>query len=285
MAREQIIWVDADGGELNLNDWIHYFCLRNQKGIWGPPFTLQSTKTPLSEGSQFRGVIIGERGVDLSQKIKGSSRTELVSLLRDLSQRMDPQKGEGKLKFVNDGETRILYCRPEGLKEVVDKETVAETILSFTANDPFLHDDVPISEIFETAGVAGTFFSTSFFPMHLTRSIVYSIQVINNPGNADTYPVWTISGPGISIQLTNIRTGKVISLGSLELFTGQELVIDTRIRKKTITLDGVNAFNYLADQSSLWPLLPGDNSIQIEMSGAAAESSVELLYTPRYDSK
>jgi hypothetical protein len=285
MAREQVIWVDAGGGELNLNDWVNYICTRNQKGVWGPPFLLQSSKTPLSEGSQFRGVIVGERGVDLNQKIRGTTREELLTLLRDLSQRMDPLKGEGLLKFINGAETRILYCRPEGIKDVTDKETIAETILSFTANDPFLYDDEPVTTVFETSGVAGTFFSTSFFPMHLTRSIVYSTQEIDNPGNAETYPVWTIAGPGISIQLTNIRTGKVISLGNLELFSGQELIIDTRIRKKTVQLDGVNAFEYLADRSSLWQLLPGLNDIQIEMSGAAAESSVQLQFTPRYDSK
>ncbi len=285
MAREQVIWIDADGGELNLNDWVSYFCTRDQKGVWAPPYTLQSTKTPLSEGSQFKSVVVGERGVDLSQKVKSTSRADLISKIRDLSRRMDPTRGEGQLKFINDGETRILVCRPEGIKNLTDKYTIAELVLSFTANDPFLYDDQSVTNLFETSGPLNTFFSATFLPLHLTRSVVYSLQTINNPGDAEVYPVWTITGPGLSIQLTNNRSGKAVSLGVLELIAGQELVIDTRSGMKTIRVDGENAFSYLTELSSLWSLLPGDNAIQIEMSGSSEQSSIEMEFTPRHQSK
>lgn len=285
MAREQVIWVDADEGELNLNDWVNYICTRGQSGVWAPPYTLESTKTPISEGSQFKSVIVGERGVDLTQIVKANTRAALLTLLRDLSHRMDPTRGEGYLKFVNDSETRILYCRPEGIKKITDKNMIAELMLSFTANDPFLYAATAEEVVFSTAGVVGSFFSETFFPIHLTRSVVYSLQIINNTGNAEVYPVWTITGPGQSIQFTNLRSGKFISLGVLELFPGEVLIIDTRKDKKTIELDGDNTFAYLTDLSSMWPLLPGNNLIQIEMSGSTVESSIKLEYTPRYQSK
>lgn len=287
MAREQVIWVDVDGGQIDLNDWVHTICTREQKGVWAPPFTLQSAKTPLSEGSQFRSVVVGERGVDLKQFLRSNSRDELITMLRDLTWRMNPLRGEGQLKFINGTETRILYCRPEGIKDISDRNLTAELVLAFTANDPFLYDDTSSVIVFTTGETTtSTFFSTtSFLPLHLTRSVVYSAQSVSNPGDADVYPVWTILGPGLSIQLINNRTGKILSLGSLELISGQELIIDTRIGKKTITVDGENAFNYLTDLSSLWPLLPGANSIQIEMSGSSGESSINLEFTPRYESK
>jgi hypothetical protein len=289
MAREQVIWVDADGGELNLNDWVNYICLQNKNGIWAPPYTVTSTKMPLSEGSQIRSVSVGEGGVDLSLKIRAADKDTLHLLLRDLTYRMDPTRGKGQLKIITDADTRILYCIPEGLKKVIENDRIAETTLSFTANDPFWYSNTEIStEIQNSGSVVYPFFSSSFFPIRLIKSTTYAISTVVNSGSKDVYPVWTITGPGDTIILRNLTTGKTLDLGSLSLAVGQVLEIDTRTLIKTVKVDGdfgdPEYFSYLTKLSSMWCLKKGDNNLSLQMTNSDLNSKIRITFTPRYGS-
>lgn len=289
MAREQVIWVDADGGELNLNDWVNYFCLQNKSGVWAPPYTINSTKMPLSEGSQFRSVDVGEGGVDLSVKIKAADKESLRLMLRNLTYRMDPTRGKGQLKITTDVDTRILYCLPEGLSKVTENDRFAEATLSFTANDPFWYSDSENETVVENGGVAVyKFFSTSFFPIRLVNSTTYAVRTVTNSGDKDVYPIWTITGPGDTIILRNMTTGKSLSLGSLVLSPGQVLVIDTTVGIKTIKINGElgnpEYFAYLDKLSSMWPLKKGNNNLSVQMTNSSTNSRIKLTFTPRFGS-
>lgn len=289
MAREQVIWVDPDGGELNLNDWANYFCPRDRSGIWAPPYTINSIKMPLSDGSQFRNVAVGEGGVDLPLIIKADSHDVLKLLLRDLTFRMNPTRGAGQLKVVTDLDTRILTCYPEGIKKVNDKGKIAELTLSFTANDPYWYADTAISTVITNSSTtADNFFSSSFFPIKLINSVTFALRTVNNGGDVDVYPVWTITGPGNTILLRNLTTGKTLSLTSLALTTSQVLVIDTRTDKKTVKIDGdfgdPEYFSYVAKTSSMWNLIKGNNDLRLQMNNSDLNSKIQMDFTPRYGS-
>ena len=116
-------------------------------------------------------------------------------------------------------------------------------------------------------------------------STVYAQTVVTNPGDVESYPVWTIKGPGDTVRLVNQTSGKILNLGANVLAAGQTLVIDTRPGVKTILLDGVNVFNWLDVYSSLWPLESGDNSLMLQMSNITQISKIELTYTERYNSR
>ena len=287
MARDQVIWVDADGEEINLNDWVNYFCLQNRGGVWSPPYTINSTKMPLSEGSQFRSVSVGEGGVDLSLKIKATDKEALHLLLRDLANRMDPTRGMGQLKIVTDTDTRILFCIPEGLKKVSENDRFAEITLSFTANDPYWYSSEEISTVIENSGsVTYNFLSATFFPIRLIKSTTYAVRTVINPGAKDVYPIWTIKGPGDAIVLKNLSTGKSLSMGALVLAPGQELVIDTRVAIKTVKVDGLfwepEYFSYVDKVSSFWPLKKGNNDLLLQMTNSNSNSKISMTFTPRY---
>ena len=283
MAREQVIWIDASGEELNLNDWVNFYCPRNRTGIFAPPYTLTSTKLPLSEGSQYKSVTVGERGVDLPILIKASTREDLLLFLRAISFSLDPTRGEGQLKIINGTKTRILYCRPEGIKNIVDKGMIAEFTLGFTANDPYWYDASSNSSTIENISTdIYNFFSDSFFPIRLISSTAYALRTLTNNGDVHTYPTWTITGPGDSINLRNLTTGKNLSFDELTLEVGQVLEIDTRVGIKTIKVDGENQFSKVQAFSSLWSLIPGDNDLVIQMANSSLDSSIQIEFTQRY---
>lgn len=86
--------------------------------------------------------------------------------------------------------------------------------------------------------------------------------LITNAGNWDTFPVYTITGPGLNPSLYNLTTGMVLKFG-YNLDVGETLVIDSLNR--TILLNG-NADRYysLDFASAVWTgLAPDVNDIRI----------------------
>mgnify|MGYP001247361478 CR=1 FL=1 len=286
MAREQVVWVDADGGELNLNDWVNYICLRDKSGMASPNYTFSSTKLPLSEGAMLNGVTVQPTYVDLKQIVRSSSASGLRTLMRDLQYRLDPTRGIGQLKIVSDGDTRILNCYPEGIKKDVDKITFKEMNLGFSAiEDPYWYAATATSVTIENTSVSVSFFSSTFLPLKLVKSTIYSVETINNPGDVHCYPIWTITGPGEGIVLKNLTSNKSINfVDGFELESGQELIVDCRNLAKTVKLDGEDTFEMVDKLSSFWPFLKGNNQIQVQITNASLDTVVKLEFTPRYGS-
>jgi hypothetical protein len=101
-------------------------------------------------------------------------------------------------------------------------------------------------------------------------------------GDVETWPEWIITGPGENIVLRNMSTDEVTSL-EVSLDVGETITIDTKPFHKTVTKnDGTNLFYTLTDESSLWALQEGSNSIQIEMANATTDSNIQLTYRNRY---
>jgi phage-related protein len=79
-----------------------------------------------------------------------------------------------------------------------------------------------------------------------------------------------------------MSTGEVTNL-TVSLGIGETITIDTKRFQKTITKnDGTNLFFTLTDESSIWSLQEGNNSIQIEMANATQDSLIQLTYRNRY---
>lgn len=87
-----------------------------------------------------------------------------------------------------------------------------------------------------------------------------------NIGNTDTYPVTTFYGPATNPQIINETTGRtlafVVTLGA------DVLVVDHRTR--VVTRNGVPAFSLVGAASDFWPLVPGNNVVQLIHAGAGA---------------
>jgi hypothetical protein len=199
---------------------------------------------------------------------------------------VNPMKNEGKLKSVSaDGSQRELNCLyTSGLEGNEDKDNQGfwwkKIILVFRAFDPFWYDSSSIVQTFKINENPGLFFP--ILPLRLASSTVFADITIDNTGDVETYPEWIVQGPGESIVLTNLSTGETTSL-DLSLEAGETVTIDTSPNAKTVTKsDGSNLFYTLSDDSSLWALQEGNNSIQIQMANATADSSIQLTYKNRY---
>ena len=281
---DKISWVDANGTEYVFDTDIKV--LSGMNGRFMPPVSFVEDKVPFQDGSKLRQVNIGYRDVDVPIFIKAKDEVGLRNKMRSATRMLNPLKDDGKLKVISpDGIQRELTCRYhsglEGSEGRDDKGVwFQKAVLVFHAFDPYWYDSNTIVQTFRANESPGLFFPIP--PLRLASSTVFADVTIGNTGDVETWPEWIIQGPGENIVIRNLTTDDVTTI-NYSLNVGETLTVNTRPYHKTVTKqDRTNLFYTLSDDSSLWPLEEGDNSIRIEMSNSTTDSSVQLTYKNRY---
>lgn len=153
--------------------------------------------------------------------------------------------------------------------------------LTLTALDPYWRDADPTVLTFTESTAVGI---PPLPPIDLAPATVLGDTTINVLGDAETYPTWTITGPGTP-TISNLSTGRTWSLKT-PLISTDVWTIDTSPdgRASVTDQDGVSRWGALASAPprDLWPLTPGINHLDLELAGAEAGSSIRLSYTSRW---
>lgn len=285
---DKIYWIEENGNEHLLSFSTNYAITDTIIGRSMPPIEVVEEYVPFQAGSRRRGIKIKPRDVDLQMMIKANNEKELKNIVRRTMRMINPLK-MGKLKSVSaDDSIRELYCQYiGGLEGKEDEESsgfyIQNAILTFHAFDPYWYDTDVKVETYRLNENQATFFP--MFPLRLTSSTVFADTAVDNEGDVETWPEWIITGPGENIAIRNMTTGEVIYLDHPDaiLGPGETVTINTKPFEKTVEKnDGINIFHTLTEESSLWALVEGNNSIRIEMANATSESSIQLSYRHRY---
>lgn len=124
-------------------------------------------------------------------------------------------------------------------------------------------------------------------PVTLSSSSVLGTTQVINPGDADAYPVWTITGPGTP-TITNSDTGQSYAFTSA-IPAGTVVTVDCRPVElapatglTAVDGSGTDWWPLLADYPDFWPLPPGTSDISLSMPGSTAASSVALSAASRW---
>jgi len=116
----------------------------------------------------------------------------------------------------------------------------------------------------------------------VSSSQVLGNTQITNPGDADAWPTWLITGPASSIEATSSTTGESFEI-TYALDAGDTIAITT----DPPTVRGpagqplTSALTWPG--AELWPLKPRINNINFEVAGAGAGTSITLSWKPRYE--
>lgn len=163
--------------------------------------------------------------------------------------------------------------------------------LQLLAPDPYWTDPNPIPITIEFQSGAAADFQNPYFTLSAS-SVVGDPVTVNNPGDAEAWPTWTITGPASLITATNNTTGKVwtidpnaAGIAHGNLLAGETVTVTTRpqkVRGPDGTTPWTGALGF-PDNADLWPLEPGDNSITVALAGAAAGSDVVGSFTTRWE--
>lgn len=278
---EVVLWVDADGGSTTLEvEW-------DASGRFAPKTVFDEDVVPGQPGARFRAVRHELREFVLPIWMVADTEALLRTAMRDMVARMDPTRGPGVIRTTTPvGDQREIACFYGAGLEMAEKlgqssgPTMQLAPVMFRAYDPYWSAVSTTVQDF-TIGAMPSFFP--FFPLRLTASEIAVDTTVTNSGDVDTWPVWTITGPGSGIVLRNLTTGKDLTPSGITLAAGQTVIIDTRPGVKTVTRDdGTNLWPYLSNTSALWPLRRGVNSVRLEMSASTSASALRLSYKPRY---
>lgn len=279
---ETVVWIDPDGATTIFSK-VEY----GINGRWFPSTVIDEEQVPGQPGSRLREVRHGPLEFVMPVWIQAGSATALRTALRNLVYAMDPTRGPGRIRVTAPGgDQRELACIVVDGLEMAERlgssstPTDQKLVLAFRAHDPYW---TAVSDIVQdfTIGTQPSFFP--FFPLRLTASEIAVDTTIDNGGDVDAWPVWTITGPGSGIVLRNLGTGKNLTPSGLTLAAGDTMVVDTRPGAKTVTKgDGTNLWPFLTSASALWPLRRGPNAMRLEMATTTAASGLRLSYRPRY---
>jgi hypothetical protein len=280
---ETTVWVDVDGGQTTLDvEW-------ETSGRFLSKVEFAEDVVPGQPGARLRSVRHDVHEFFLPFWFATVTEADLRAQMRSICDLMDPLRGPGKIRVTSPlGDQREITCSYAeglGMDEKLGESsgpTSQKLPVVFRAHDPYWYDVSPITSDYQVTSTPSFF---PIFPMRLTASELVVDATITNDGSVETWPQWTIFGPGSGIALRNLTTGKNLLMSTAALTTGQTIAIDTRRDHKTVLQDGTNAWPLVDLGSSLWPLARGANRVRLEMAGVTAGvSRLSLSYKRAFNS-
>jgi hypothetical protein len=279
-------WTEPDGTAHDLSTEA-VAVLDDLRGWWAPPVRLSYDLRPHTHGARFRRVWYLPRELTLPLLLQGANNAALDSLRASILSWFDPTKGEGTLtRTAVDGTARQLRCRASEGPEMDRNTRMAGSTwqvayITLIALDPFWEDIADTVETFSLTAGGTTWFPFDPFP-GLTASALFSDEWVNNPGQLEAEPVWTIEGPGTTPVLRNLTTGATLELART-LTSGESLTVDTRVDRKVVRDQSDNkVMSAVTPASQFWGLREGNNQVQVQMTGSTVDSLVTMTYRARY---
>lgn len=101
---------------------------------------------------------------------------------------------------------------------------------------------------------------------------------LNNDGNVETWPVFTIVGPVVQPSLTEPATGRQLYYSGT-LLAGQTLTIDTSPFTRSVMLDGTDRFGFML--SAQWMSVPPKKSggqLLLQYGGSGTGTALATWY-------
>lgn len=283
-------WLPPQGGTpLVLNDRPSGYRLMQNgtTGLHAPTYRFSSDQYAGTDGETLQALTADRRIITLGLQIEAPDEATFRQRWRALTRAMRPKAGNGRLEVRDEfGATRTLTCRYmsglEGDGTDMFDGTQGMAVAKLVAFDPWWWGP-SVTVSFGLAAPSVFLSSTLPFPRMLSASTIQGGQGIDlTASDTPSYPVWTVTGPGSSLTLTNVTTGRVIRVNAA-LGDGQTMVIDTRPGMQSVRSgDGTNLMGTLATDPALWPLIEGVNEVTAVLGNAGDASRVLATYSPRY---
>lgn len=267
---------DPTGGVVALNSGIG--------GLGMPTLTRYTSTAPGVAGARWKGFRVEEREVTLPLLVwSDTSDVEFLERDRALWAGFLPDK-TGVLRFTTpDGKSRALTCRLSS--DNSDSTYYSPTRMgwheyqvSLVADDDPLWRG-PVERWTFQAGDTEPFFSPTGGVLTISPSQTLGDAQVTNRGDADAWPVWSVTGPADTLSL-GVGGGAVTI--NQAIAAGQTVDIDTRPSSMSITDQDGNDMTGVAQWRAL-PCPPGDPvDLSITAAGTSTATRVTMQLTPGY---
>lgn len=272
---------DIDSLDLNgiYDNGYGYQALSGATGFGLPPVTPQ-WQEGAGDGAVFRGRRVRSRDIDIPLDILGRDRDELSQLTARLARVLaNPMR-----LYVTEPNNREWYIdvvRSGGGGYVYGTDTIGtsdvQTVLTLTAGDPyFTSSDVQTRVVGQSGGAPA--FLGELVKLQVGSSSAIGYISIDNDGDADCYPVWTVIGPGRNFEITSPSGERLLWEGTLS--AGQTLTVDTRTASVTDGT-GTNRYAELAEAPRFWSAPPGSQLIVASLADTTSASQIVCSWQAR----
>ena len=249
------------------------------------PRTLKTRPRVDGDGVDVVRPVVGMRELTFPLFVEGSSRADYLPKRRRLQAQLVSRRGVRVTHVEDDGETMWTQGHYVGGMEGDGGRGRGGSTWQLYApilrsGDPYWH----MPEVNEPFVLEGGTTWFPFPPLQLRGSLLQERRDVVNPGDVDSWPRWTITGPGQGFAIVHHDTGRSIEYDAL-IIPGQQVVIDTRPGYRSVTDgNGVDLMEHLTSDPEFWPLLGGTNDVELVIPGTGDDTDVTLTYTPLRES-
>jgi hypothetical protein len=254
-------------------------------GLGLPPRTVQWLEGA-GDGSLYRGRRILSRDIDLPLDIVGRDRTHLKRLLSRLSLML---ASPCTLTLVEDDGTRwatdVIHTGGGDYTygDTSTGERDLQTVVSFRAPDPYFTSSAASSKQIGGNDGTGSFLS-SMVTLPVASSQAIGTMDLENTGDADSYPIWKVYGPGRNFEaIAPLRSGQTTPESFRwegTLGAGDVLTIDTKAGTVT-DQTGANRYADMAPAPRLWSIAPGISTAEASLIDVTPASKIVCSWRPR----
>lgn len=276
-------WYAPDGSVWPLNpDGSLLLTLRGVTGLGIAPRSITADPDPIG-GTRVRHIQAEPRYITWPLRIRGATHMGFLDLWRSYAFAFDMTRtdGPGILRIRRpDGTEREIEAYYEAGWEMEPGQGWLEDtpVIGLYCPDPFWRDVAVLSQTLAYTTGGDDFLDP--YPQ-LSSGAVTGELTLNNPGTVEAWPEWTVTGPMTSFTATNVTTGEEFVI-TYTLTAGQTLVVTTRPAAVTGPA-GQNLINTVDwPGAELWRLRRGDNAVDLQLTGAAVGTLVNVSYYPRY---
>lgn len=280
------VWIAPDGTVVPLtDDNTAHFTLDAVTGWGAAPVRIVTDPHPRG-GSRVRHIQPQPRTIDWPIRVRGDTMMEFLAGWRYIVRMftMTRYRGPGILRIYRpDGTAREIEAYYEGGFDGEPGQgwTWDTAVVSLYCEDPYWRDIEATSDGRDHIAVDVDYFDDPF-PAISSGDDIDGATTINNPGEAEAWVTWTVTGPATALIATNNTTGESFEL-TYTLLDDETITMTT----DPVTVRGpagqvlTSALNWPGAQP--WGLQPGDNDVEFVVTGASDGARIRWSYTARYE--
>lgn len=278
-SRMPMTWTGWDGSVWSLTDPASQVRLKQGvRGLSMPPVRRYSSASAGVPGSRWRGASPEERQVFWPLAVHTAPGQGWVDQDSAFFRTLDPERPGIWRVQQPDGGARSLRCRfvDDGQHTYVTGPAGigwAFYGITLVAEQPYWEGE-PLVRYFNAAPPVLFFGTPQVFSLDPGSTV--ATATVDNPGDVDAYPVWTVTGPTTGVTLG--VGGRLIEV-PFALADGEVLVVDPRPTAQTAIMStGVERTAELGEAD--FAPIPAGESLALSLDLAGAGGSVQVSLTP-----
>lgn len=255
------------------------FLIESLTGIGEVEADIQGQQAPFQDGDTYIDTRLHPRFITLEGAIANNDFAKIRELRRDIMKVCNPKFGIGKLTLELDGDLKEIYGVLDGSPAFPERgnSPYQKFMVVWKCPSPYWLDEITVSE--PMTAFIGEFVFPITFPTRM--GIQSEKRVFVNEGDVETPVFIEFTGPSVAPEVRNNTTGEFLRVDAT-LEAGDVLTINTEFGKKRVEINGQDAIHWIADGSTFWQLVPGENEVEYTAYSGQEDATVSLTFRNRY---